>query len=168
MKRFLAIVMVISLSSVALGGLRENMWFNKGWKLHEKGNYKDAVVYFQKAAEQGHGKAQYQLGCCYLFSKGVPYDYNKAQYWLSVSMAQDYEPATMQIGFDALDRKDYSKAYAYFLHVKLTSKDAEWKKIADTALKAKHFTEEHRIEGRKGQKMIEYNLKEIRKIQQGS
>ena len=43
--------------------------------------YKTAVEYFSQAAEEGDAQAQYRLGECYFFKKGVRRDYKKAAYW---------------------------------------------------------------------------------------
>ena len=48
--------------------------------MYERGNgvpqdYKEAVYWYQLAAEQEHSKAQYNLGLIYEKGKGVPQDY---------------------------------------------------------------------------------------------
>jgi hypothetical protein len=42
----------------------------------------DAVYWYEKAAEQGHTKAQWLLGACYSQGLGVVQDSDKAEYWL--------------------------------------------------------------------------------------
>ena len=39
-------------------------------------NYEKAFEWYLKAAEQGHAKAQYMLGCCYFML-----DYTQAVHW---------------------------------------------------------------------------------------
>ena len=51
-------------------------------------DYKQAVYWYSKAAEQGLAEAQYNLGLCYYEGKGVPQDYKQAVYWLSKAAEQ--------------------------------------------------------------------------------
>ncbi len=44
-------------------------------------DYKQAVVWFDKAAKQGHREAQTKLGFMYATGKGVEQNYNSAFYW---------------------------------------------------------------------------------------
>lgn len=44
-------------------------------------DYKQAVYWYKKAAEQGFAKSQYNLGLCYEKGIGVKKDLNKAKYW---------------------------------------------------------------------------------------
>jgi TPR repeat protein len=44
-------------------------------------DYKQAVYWYQKAADQGDAKAQSNLGTMYAFGKGVLKDYKQAVYW---------------------------------------------------------------------------------------
>ena len=37
-------------------------------------NEEEAFKWYKRAAEQGHARAQYQLGYCYYYSMGVPMD----------------------------------------------------------------------------------------------
>jgi hypothetical protein len=45
----------------------------------------EAVIWFQKAADQGHANAQEALGFDYLRGDGVPRDYGKAFFWLAIA-----------------------------------------------------------------------------------
>jgi TPR repeat protein len=43
---------------------------------------KQAMIWYKKAAEQGHLQAQYNLGWCYQYSKSIDKrDMNKAIHW---------------------------------------------------------------------------------------
>ena len=53
-----------------------------------------AVPYYQKAADMGNDKAQYQLGLIYLGEKGIPRDDIKA--WLYFSLSADTIPESGQ------------------------------------------------------------------------
>ena len=45
--------------------------YTKGSNFYEQGEYKEAAVWFRKAAEQGHAKAQSNLGVMYSEGQGV-------------------------------------------------------------------------------------------------
>ena len=49
-------------------------------------NYKKAIGWYQKAAEQGYASAQYNLGVMYNDGKGVPQNYQKAYFWYSIAV----------------------------------------------------------------------------------
>lgn len=51
-------------------------------------DYKQAVYWFTKAAEQGSAIAQYNLGMCYYYGHGVKKDEKKAQYWYDKSQEE--------------------------------------------------------------------------------
>jgi TPR repeat protein len=47
-----------------------------------------AILWFRKAAEQGHAKSQFDLEVCYQFGYGTPKDYSEAYKWVNLSAAQ--------------------------------------------------------------------------------
>ena len=52
-------------------------------------NYKAAVKWYRKAAEQGYAKAQNNLGWMYATGTGVPKDMTKAKYWINKAYEGD-------------------------------------------------------------------------------
>ena len=46
-------------------------------------NYKSASIWYEKAAEKGHPKAQFNLGGLYYLGLGVKQDYSKCYKWLT-------------------------------------------------------------------------------------
>lgn len=56
-------------------------------------DYKKALQWFSKAAEQGEALAQYNLGLMYFNGFGVPQDYVQAYKWFNLSAAQGNEKA---------------------------------------------------------------------------
>ena len=60
-------------------------------------NLKTAADWYTKAAEQGHAKAQFNLGVMYRNGEGVPRDYVQAYFWWSLSGAQGEQDATRKI-----------------------------------------------------------------------
>jgi len=50
---------------------------SKGLNLFEKGNYKEAVEFFEKAAKMGSDKGRMLLGVCYFYGKGVQQSYTE-------------------------------------------------------------------------------------------
>lgn len=61
-------------------------------------DYKEAVKYFQLAAEQGDARAQYYMGECYYHGYGVAEDLEQATAWYVLAEAQEYEPAQSKVG----------------------------------------------------------------------
>ena len=57
-----------------------------------------AVERFRKAADQGHAKAQYKLGDCYYFGRGVEQDYAQAVQWYQKAADQDNAWAQYSLG----------------------------------------------------------------------
>lgn len=51
-----------------------NSDFDEGMNAYNKKNYKVALSYFKKSAEQGYTKAQYRLGLMYGNGAGVAKD----------------------------------------------------------------------------------------------
>lgn len=62
-------------------------------------NYKTAVEWFTKAAEQNYATAQYNLGTMYLNGKGVEQNYEEAAKWFLKAAEQGNDKAQNQIGF---------------------------------------------------------------------
>ena len=53
--------------------------YGKGYGVEQ--SYKKAIYWWQKAAEQGHAEAQFNLGYCYYNGKGIELSKSKATYW---------------------------------------------------------------------------------------
>lgn len=60
-------------------------------------NHEKAAEWFQKAAEQGHGMAQFYLGVCFEWGEGVEKDYKKAAKWFIKAAEQDVVEAQFNI-----------------------------------------------------------------------
>ena len=87
-------------------------WFQKGTK-HEfrrdVADYAQAVHWYRKAAEQGHAKAQCNLGFCYAEGHGVPQDYAQAVHWYRKAAEETYENAQCKLGWCYLYGKGVSR-----------------------------------------------------------
>ena len=64
-----------------------------GNEYYDDKNYIEAIKYFQKAAEKGNANAQYNLGSCYEYGKGVSVDYTEAVKWYRKAAEQGDEDA---------------------------------------------------------------------------
>ena len=62
-------------------------------------DYKEAVKWYRLAAEQGHAKAQYNLGLMYDNGEGVPQDYKEAVKWYRLAAEQGVASAQTNLGF---------------------------------------------------------------------
>ncbi len=56
-------------------------WLNKGDISDLTKDYKQAIKWYSKAAEQGYAPAQYNLGIMYREGEGTPQDYKQAIKW---------------------------------------------------------------------------------------
>jgi TPR repeat protein len=81
-------------------------------------DYKQAVYWYTKAAEDGDAKAQYYLGYMYANGHGVPQDHKETVYWYTKAATQDYAKAQYKLGHLYADAKgtpqDYIKAYTWY------------------------------------------------------
>ena len=93
--------------------------FNRGNAAYEDGNYKQAVKWWRKAAEQGHAKAQFDIGLMYARGQGVIKGYKQAAKWMhqaakqGVAEAQGYL-GTMYFNGRGVIKNDQT-AYMFFL-----------------------------------------------------
>ena len=92
MRRFILIIAICT--GVLWGGPvgcdeADEAVFDRAIAAYKRGDYAEAVKWFRKAAEQGHGSAQYNLGLAYMEGKGVPEDYVRAHMWFNLVAAQD-------------------------------------------------------------------------------
>lgn len=56
-------------------------------------DFKQALQWYQKAAEQGHYEAQYKLGMLYYQGQHIPQDFTKSYMWLLLASAQGKKEA---------------------------------------------------------------------------
>ena len=61
-------------------------------------SYSKAAYWWEKAAEQGHSNAQYNIGVCYSNGEGVEQSYSKAIYWYKKAAEQGNSDAQYNIG----------------------------------------------------------------------
>ncbi len=61
-------------------------------------DYLKAVEYYEKAANQGHGAAQFDLGLMYWQGRGVPRDEAATLLWLRKAAEQGHAGAQYQVG----------------------------------------------------------------------
>jgi len=60
-------------------------------------DFKEAVKWFRKAAEQGNADAQYALGRAYHEGQGVDYNYTEAVKWLKKAAEQGQSDAIYRL-----------------------------------------------------------------------
>ena len=81
-------------------------------------DHKEAVKWYTRAAEQGHARAQNNLGVMYEYGFGVPQDYKAAVKWYTLAAEQGIARAQHNLalkyenGFGVL--QDYVKAYMWY------------------------------------------------------
>jgi len=72
--------------------------FDTGIKAYQRGDYATALRIFRQLAEQGHAKAQFNLGYMYNKSQGVPQDYAVAVRWFRKAADQGDAWAQVKLG----------------------------------------------------------------------
>lgn len=81
-------------------------------------NHQKAAQWYQKAAEQGHVKAQYNLGYLFQEGEGVQKDIHKAMYWFEKAAEQGFVDAYYNLGrfyyFDEFGLSNKAQAYGLF------------------------------------------------------
>lgn len=72
--------------------------YETGLNTFQRADYATAVREWRPLAEQGHAGAQYYLGLCYDFSKGVPQDFTTARQWYEKAATQGHAGAQNNLG----------------------------------------------------------------------
>lgn len=80
-------------------------YFQKGEKQKEKGEYSEAFLLFEKAANLGHATAQRNLGEMYYYGHGVTQDTRKAYSLFEQSAKQGYKAAQDRLELIDLAKK---------------------------------------------------------------
>ena len=94
MKR-LIITLCLALGSFVVGCSDD---FQRGVEAYNKGDYATALKEWTPLADQGHAKAQYNLGVAYANGEGVLQDYKTAVKWYILSAEQGYAKAQYNLG----------------------------------------------------------------------
>ncbi len=113
MKRFLLVlVLTCTLSTPAWAG------FDEGAAAYERGDYETALREWRPLAEQGHAKAQYNLGLMYANGRGVTQDYGEAVKWYRRAAEQGLATAQYNLGVMYSNGRgvaqDYVQAHLWF------------------------------------------------------
>ena len=152
-----------------------NRNFNKGKDCFAQKDYKNAAEYFQKAAEEGHVDAQFNLGILYAKGLGVPKNKEDALRWLGKAASQGHAGAKKELGLlkggmekieneiqhveDPEEQDDLGRAYLHGEGVEQNYEEAaKWfRKAAEQGHRAAQFNLGMRYYGGQG---VEKNLTE--------
>ena len=77
-----------------------------------KQNFKEAIFWYTKAAEQGDDMAQLVLGDCYRKGKGIEQSYTKAVYWYTKAAEQGNPNAQGMLGACYYEGKGIEQSYS--------------------------------------------------------
>ena len=94
----------------------------KGVTAYKRGNYEEAVKWYQKSADQGDASAQNKLGECYYYGHGVSQSYVNAAKWYRKSADQGYAFAQFSLGY--CYKTGYGVSQSYVDAVKWYQKSA--------------------------------------------
>jgi len=93
-------------------------WRNKGVELYFKKSYTAAFPYLKRAAEHGSTSAQYYLGACYRWGRGVTQDYCEAVKWYRKAAEKNNKLAQYSLGscyrFGRGVPKDHAQAVRWY------------------------------------------------------
>lgn len=76
-------------------------------------DYAQAFKWFEKAAEQGHSKAQFMLASMYLNGEGAIKSRVESLKWYQLSAQQGHVPAQSALGVLYLETKNYHEAFVW-------------------------------------------------------
>ena len=134
MKR-LIITLCLALGSFVVGCSDD---FQRGVEAYNKGDYATALKEWTPLADQGHAKAQYNLGVAYANGEGVLQDYKTAVKWYILSAEQGYAKAQYNLGVmyalgqGVIEDKVYAHMWGNILN---SNGHEDGKKIMDYLLK---------------------------------
>ncbi len=86
-------------SNFSVEAMSGNELFTKGKALCDQGDYLKGIEFLEQAAEQGHAKAQFNLGVCYDLGTGVPENATTAVTWYRKAAEQGHAEAQFNLGF---------------------------------------------------------------------
>jgi TPR repeat protein len=102
----LAVVLTVVLAELAWAD------FEDGLAAYYFRNYAAALSEWQPLAEQGHGKAQNNLGVMYAKGRGVTQDFMEAVKWYRLSAEQGYATAQYNLGLMYYTSQGVTQDYA--------------------------------------------------------
>ena len=112
-KFFATITIFLALSTSALASP-----FRDGLFAYYEGDYARAMNIWKPLAEEGHAKAQYNIGALYIDGIGVKQDLPKALEWLQKAAMQDETEALIELGGMYAHgmgvKQDHVKALEYY------------------------------------------------------
>jgi TPR repeat protein len=85
----------------------------RGVAASERKDYKEAVKWHRKAAEQGLADSHYELGALYATGLGVSRDYKEAVYWYRKAAEQGLADAHYELGVMYANGRGVIKDYVY-------------------------------------------------------
>jgi hypothetical protein len=92
--------------------------FQAGLDAYSGGDYATALREWKPLAEQGHAKAQYNLGILYSIGRGVLQNYAEALKWYRLAAEQGYADAQYNLGLmyenGTAVAQDYVQAHMWF------------------------------------------------------
>lgn len=95
-----------------------NSQYLLGLHFYKRNDFKNAILWFEKAAYQNNPKAQWNLGQCYFLGQGVKTDKTKSFGWYTKSAKQNYVNAQRDLALSFLEgygtKKDLEKAIQWF------------------------------------------------------
>lgn len=119
--------------------------YKKGTYYYDRKNYKEALVWYKKAAKQGNVFAQSNLGYMYYNGDGVSQDYKEALIWYKKAAKQGDATAQFNLGLMYYEgegiSQDLTQAYSwlYLAYIHGFKKSAETLKTLAKKMSSKQI-----------------------------
>ena len=112
----LAVMLPLALPAMALASPQDD--YEKGAAAYQAKDYREALRWFRKAAEQGDAEAQHYLGFMYEEGRGVAQDGREAVRWYHKAAEQGLAAAQLNLGAmyerGRGIKQDYVQAHKWF------------------------------------------------------
>ncbi len=139
--RHAIITVLAALLLAALAGTAVAGPFEDGESAYNRFDFAEAERLFRRAAEQGHAKAQNNLGAMYRKGEGVPQDDAEGVKWLRKAAEQGHVNAQNNLGVNYLRGEgvpqDYVQAHMWF---NLAGAQGDKQAVKNRDLAAKQMT----------------------------
>ncbi len=99
-RMWLFVLMAVCLVTVSGCSKIAESQYNSGLRCEKEEKLKQSIFHYRIAAKLGHAKAQYSLGYCYYFGRGVEKDDKESAYWFRKAADQGHEGG--KIGLELL------------------------------------------------------------------
>ena len=118
-------ILVLIISIMLFLTCAQEKELDKAQKLYDAGNYIESIEIFEKYAEKGKPKAQFNLGIMHYKGQGISKDYKKAEYWFKKAAEQGDATAQCNLGIMYYKGEVNSEEYEKAIQPPITMEDLD-------------------------------------------